>query len=238
MVEIYRNVAPPAKDLTGQRFGNLVVEEFAGRDINGNVMWKCRCDCGREKNIQHFSLINKRSKSCGCRYSQHHPKLEGKRFGKLQVIKEVGRDKNKIVYLCRCDCGKELELSDLRLKTGLKSCGCLTAERAKELGTSDLIGKRFSNLTVIEKLPYTKNHRQYWKCLCDCGREIEANTTELTRGVKKNCEDLDCEYSRESLKFRGRLPNWYVNRKNNFSGNKEINEEINLFENNKKDIKF
>ena len=37
MVEIYRNVAPPAKDLTGQRFGNLVVEEFAGRDINGNV---------------------------------------------------------------------------------------------------------------------------------------------------------------------------------------------------------
>ena len=107
----------------------------------------------------------------------------------------------------------------------MKSCGCLTSERARELSTSDLLGKRFNNLTVIEKLPYTKNHRQYWRCRCDCGREIEANTTDLTREVVKNCENIDCKYSKESLKSKGRLPNWYLEQ---VPENQP--EEINLFE--------
>jgi hypothetical protein len=47
------------KDLTGKRFGKWVVLESAG-----NQMWLCHCDCGVQKNVHEFNLINKRSTQC------------------------------------------------------------------------------------------------------------------------------------------------------------------------------
>jgi hypothetical protein len=35
---------------------------------------------------------------------------------------------------------------------------------------SKMVGKRFSNLTIIE-FAYIKQGNSYWKCKCDCGRE-------------------------------------------------------------------
>lgn len=31
------------KDLTGKRFGRLVVIELAGKSANGKYQWKCKC---------------------------------------------------------------------------------------------------------------------------------------------------------------------------------------------------
>ncbi len=53
------------KDLTGQRFGNLVVLEFAGKQGNF-AMWKCRCDCGNEHIARGSNLLSGQIKSCGC----------------------------------------------------------------------------------------------------------------------------------------------------------------------------
>lgn len=53
-------------DLTGQRFGRLVVVCRAGSDSKKNAVWRCRCDCGTEKIINGSSLRNGRTKSCGC----------------------------------------------------------------------------------------------------------------------------------------------------------------------------
>jgi len=53
-------------DLTGQRFGRLVVLEEAGRSKSGKVMWLCRCDCGNETVTVTGSLKNGETKSCGC----------------------------------------------------------------------------------------------------------------------------------------------------------------------------
>lgn len=53
-------------DLTGQRFGKLVVIE---RDWSKNhVYWICECDCGNRKSIKGTSLTRKKepSRSCGC----------------------------------------------------------------------------------------------------------------------------------------------------------------------------
>lgn len=55
-----------AEDLTGLRFGKLVVERFSYRDPgNRKRFWLCRCDCGREKIILH-SALKHRTGSCGC----------------------------------------------------------------------------------------------------------------------------------------------------------------------------
>jgi hypothetical protein len=45
-----------------QRFGRWIVVSPAHR----NQYWKCRCDCGQEKEIYAGNLVSKRSRSCGC----------------------------------------------------------------------------------------------------------------------------------------------------------------------------
>lgn len=52
-------------DLTGRRFGRLLVIREAGRK-NGHVAWLCRCDCGKEVVINGAYLRNEKSQSCGC----------------------------------------------------------------------------------------------------------------------------------------------------------------------------
>lgn len=37
---------PPKLELSGRRFGKLLVENEHGRDLHGAVMWLCVCDCG------------------------------------------------------------------------------------------------------------------------------------------------------------------------------------------------
>lgn len=45
----------------------------------------------------------------------------------------------------------------------------------------NLIGKKFGHLTVIAKSNKRgKANEVYWICQCDCGRVIEANTSNLT----------------------------------------------------------
>lgn len=38
-------------DLAGERFGALIAVEPVGKDPSRNIIWKCRCDCGGEKNV-------------------------------------------------------------------------------------------------------------------------------------------------------------------------------------------
>lgn len=52
-------------DLTGKRFGRLVVESYG--ETRGKIAyWKCRCDCGSTKLISSGSLRTGDSNSCGC----------------------------------------------------------------------------------------------------------------------------------------------------------------------------
>lgn len=52
--------------LLGQKFGMLMVIEDMGNDIKGNSLWKCKCDCGREKIVRGVNLVAGATISCGC----------------------------------------------------------------------------------------------------------------------------------------------------------------------------
>ncbi|MCD7864296.1 MAG: transcriptional regulator [Lachnospiraceae bacterium] len=56
---------PPVKDLTGKRFGRLVVERYAGKR-SGKHYWTCLCDCGQETTAAQSLLLDGRTRSCGC----------------------------------------------------------------------------------------------------------------------------------------------------------------------------
>lgn len=58
---------PKALDLTGQRYGHLVVQkQIAERTASHKVQWLCRCDCGKEIITITHSLLSGNTKSCGC----------------------------------------------------------------------------------------------------------------------------------------------------------------------------
>lgn len=75
-------------DLTGQRFGNLVVLEKTDKRSCSSIIWKCKCDCGNIKEINGSSLRQGYTRSCGCASISHGE----------EKIKEI-LDKNNIPYL-------------------------------------------------------------------------------------------------------------------------------------------
>ena len=74
---------PKFINLTGQRFGRFTVLERVPDYENPNKtrtpMWKCLCDCGREKAVRGYHLRQGKILSCGCyladnterRFSKH-----------------------------------------------------------------------------------------------------------------------------------------------------------------------
>ncbi len=72
-----------------------------------------------------------------------HRDLQGKRFGRLTVIRRGGRDKHRrALWECLCDCGESTVVAGANLTNGYtKSCGCLFREKNQGL-TLDGAGKR------------------------------------------------------------------------------------------------
>ena len=55
-----------ATNLTGGRFGKLVVLSRGQQTAQNKVRWLCRCDCGRAKEVISSRLMNGVTSSCGC----------------------------------------------------------------------------------------------------------------------------------------------------------------------------
>ena len=73
------------KDLTGQRFGRLIViDEATGR---ARVHWNCICDCGTPSVVSANFLLGGRTKSCGC--------LHKEKF----TFRKHGESKSKLYYI-------------------------------------------------------------------------------------------------------------------------------------------
>ena len=53
-------------DLSGQRFGRLLVLCLAGTAAGGRTRWRVRCDCGSEKEVNRIALTFRGVTSCGC----------------------------------------------------------------------------------------------------------------------------------------------------------------------------
>lgn len=57
----------PYRDLTGQRFGRLVVLRRAANTRWGAAQWECQCDCGNiAPSVRTGHLASGDTRSCGC----------------------------------------------------------------------------------------------------------------------------------------------------------------------------
>lgn len=61
-----------------------------------------------------------------------HINISGLRFGKLITIKRIENYKDKVMYLCKCDCGNKINVrADALTSNNTRSCGCLLKEYRK-----------------------------------------------------------------------------------------------------------
>lgn len=192
----------PRKDLTGQRFGRLIVLNLDEEKTKEKKMsyWVCQCDCGNIKTIYGSSLTTGKTKSCGCLQKEISSiDITGQRFGKLTALYKTTSQiekngKTKTRWHCKCDCGNECDVLTENLRKGdTTSCGCKTFEYRQR--AEDLTGRRFGKLLVLEKDIETskKEKRTYWKCLCDCGN---IKSIYHTRLISKETSSCGCVKSR------------------------------------------
>ncbi len=141
------------RDLTGERFGKLTVIGPEKKEGSKKKYWRCKCDCGRETVVDHYSLTEGHTKSCGCiKPGVKAEDLTGKRFGRLTVLGPVPEEAcgTKRAWECQCDCGKIITCSGDYLRRGTtRSCGCLAEEYQKDSLKSSL---HIVDGTCIEKI--------------------------------------------------------------------------------------
>lgn len=163
----------------GDKFERLTVIDLIPHK-NGTNTAICECICGNVIKIAPYKLLEKSTKSCGClarelnkgRYSKD---LTGRRFGRLLVIKCVGKMNDTKTWLCKCDCGNETVVTSSALtQNHTRSCGCLHRDIVKKQG-------------IKHSMSNTKFYKVYTNILQRCNNE---NNTEYHnyggRGIK--CE--------------------------------------------------
>ena len=93
-----------------------------------NIVWKCRCSCGKICYVNTNNL--KIQKSCGHNKGIQYKDISNQRFGKLIAIKPTSERKHGcVVWECQCDCGNICyKTSSTLIGGGAQSCGCLKSK--------------------------------------------------------------------------------------------------------------
>jgi len=87
--------------------------------------------------------------------------ITGQKFGRLTVLKKTIERKNGgVIWLCKCECGSELNTRADSLKEGrTKSCGCLQREKVTKHGLSKT--NFYQVFKAIEGRCSNKNNQKY-----------------------------------------------------------------------------
>jgi hypothetical protein len=119
------------KDYTGMRFGKLTAISDTHTNRRKQAVWLFRCDCGRfVKRVAckvWESVRTGHTPACKKCLSPRFD-LTNQRFGKLVALKETGIHKGSVLWLFKCDCGRQVEFVGnhvvQRVKDGFTpSCG-------------------------------------------------------------------------------------------------------------------
>lgn len=135
------------EDLTGKRFNEWeVIRHIGGR----HTLWECRCSCGEIRQVAAYDLKTGKSRNCGHNRNKPIVDLTGRKFGKLTVLKYIGKGK----YLCSCSCNNNIkEYIGSNLVSGSTiSCGC--AHRT--IYTKEYMSKLIDDYIDINKTKPTK----------------------------------------------------------------------------------
>jgi hypothetical protein len=175
-------------DLTGQRFGRLLVESMVAQ--RGPSRAHCVCDCGTRTVVYAGNLTKANTTSCGCWHAEvvsaaTRIDLTGLPFGRLLVESMTWKDGEGWAH-CRCACGAAPSIRATKLATGhTQSCGCLQADAASQASRKDLTGQPFGRL-VVESMTWEDGHG-WAQCRCLCGTLHRVLGAALLSGNTQSC---------------------------------------------------
>ena len=199
-----------AKDLTGQRFGKLVVVKRAGsKKTKGGVIratWWCQCDCGSPlKEIKSTSLLMGHTKSCGCLKTEQCKNKHKTNYYNLSGDYGIGyTSKGEEFFFDLEDYDKIKDYCWNKTKKGYIVAGMLKPER-------DKTNKSVVSLHVLvmgEKEGYVVDHRNRKKNDCRKENLRYATHTENCRNIsvaKDNTTGIIGVMRRENNKYRSRI---------------------------------
>lgn len=110
------------KDIIGKTVGYLTIKDFfygATNNKKNSAKIKAVCRCGQEK-IYRFEQLQV-LKSCGCLIRKIKA-TKNISFGRLKVLKISDNTIGGLRYICKCDCGNEIEVLESDLFTGKVTC--------------------------------------------------------------------------------------------------------------------
>lgn len=176
------------KDLTGQRFGRLVVLSLLCKESGRKAKWQCCCDCGQHATVYGHHLRAGHTRSCGClaaetclvsvrtaqlarhQRSRQRTVVPGDTVGRWTVLSLAGRDKwGHCRWLCQCDCGTQREIGQSVLGRTSHSCGCLrrdTSRRIHWTGHGEISGDLFGGIrrsATLRGLAFTVTKEYLWQ---------------------------------------------------------------------------
>lgn len=153
-------------DLTGQRFGKLLVIKKNGKDKWNRWEWLCKCDCGGDVVVRSNNLRTGNSESCGCvrrEIGKHVIDLSGRKFGSLTVIQRdmdrIGGDRT--YWICECECGNRVSVWRMKLTSGqAKTCkkrgAHAKSDSARHAFWADSVKEKFG--CICQKCGFVGDH--------------------------------------------------------------------------------
>ena len=90
--------------------------------------------------------------------------MTDKKFSRLLVLKKADKKNNKMRWLCKCDCGKELIVDGTKLRNGhTKSCGCLQKDTIRQMRKTHGYSRTplYVRWTGIKQRCLNENHTSY-----------------------------------------------------------------------------
>lgn len=187
-------------DLTGKRFGKLLVLGKSPNRKSNRVQWHTRCDCGKETEKVGYYLTCGDTKSCGCNGNELMD-LTGHKYGRLTVLsREENNKHNKTMWKCRCECGSiGIYMTELMRSGHTKSCGCLIHTQEP----TDFSGNKNGRLKAV-KFHKKIGRRIIWEFECDCGSSIKADIHSVRSGSPKSCGCLKKEKVGNNFRTHGK----------------------------------
>jgi|GEM_PF-1678313 len=104
--------------------------------------------------------------------------LTGRRFGRLVALRVV-HEEGRRCWECHCDCGNTVIVPTAQLING-NNGSCTRCPR------EDLSGQTFARLTVLTPL-LERRGRPWYRCRCQCGREVIVSSAKLKNGHTRSC---------------------------------------------------
>lgn len=196
-------------DLTGKRFGKLLVIEKTNEKSknNGEYKYKCKCDCGKEILVRGSNLKSGNSKTCGCvRIMSNSPISRGRRKNNIRLY-NIYQNMKQRCYDKKC---KEYKHYGGR---GIIICNEWKNDFLTFYDWS--LKNGYSNELSIDRID---NNGNYEPINCRWATRIQqANNTSKNRIIEYNGERKTlAEWSRilnmSQQKLKYRLDNWNINK--------------------------